>query len=320
LAGYDIATRRFIGSVGPNGFANDLSGDGDRFNTPDQDRYPSVSSRTLQTATAIYQADLQNRATKTLFTTEKDETILGATDVFQNGNDWDYTVVVTKRFVHLLTPDGKVVWKTPYEPAYPDYNRVRISFLEAPGQSALWFAPSLSANRKADWKLPTRVIWLARDQGVLKSTALPGLNLPKGEFPNRAAMKISPLLPPAFWTVVYLDLDLNVNEIWPAYWWILPLISLAVAALVWVPAGWWLGRRYSLTLQAKLVWAVFHLLCGIPGFLAFLGIQEWPAREACPNCKKLRVVDREKCEHCGADFPPPERNGTEVFEPLTAVK
>jgi RNA polymerase subunit RPABC4/transcription elongation factor Spt4 len=49
-------------------------------------------------------------------------------------------------------------------------------------------------------------------------------------------------------------------------------------------------------------------------------VQEWPARESCPNCKKLRVVDRDQCEHCGADFAPPEKNGTEIFEPLIAVK
>src|SRR5208283_370887 len=126
-------TRRCIGSLGPNGFANDPSGGGDRFNAPD--------SRTLQTATAIYRADLQNRATRILFTTEKDETILGATDVLPNGNDWDYTVVATKRYIRLLTPEGKVVWKTPNEQAYPDYGSVRVSFLEKPGQCALWFAP-----------------------------------------------------------------------------------------------------------------------------------------------------------------------------------
>jgi ribosomal protein L37AE/L43A len=51
-----------------------------------------------------------------------------------------------------------------------------------------------------------------------------------------------------------------------------------------------------------------------------LSVQEWPALESCPNCKKLRVVDREHCEHCGADFAPPEKNGTEVFESLTTVK
>ena len=56
----------------------------------------------------------------------------------------------------------------------------------------------------------------------------------------------------------------------------------------------------------------------MPGLLAFLSVQEWPAREACPNCKRLRMVDRAQCEHCGADFAPPEKTGTEVFAPLAA--
>jgi predicted amidophosphoribosyltransferase len=59
-------------------------------------------------------------------------------------------------------------------------------------------------------------------------------------------------------------------------------------------------------------------LLGIAGLLTLLCAQEWPARVACPNCKKLRAVDRELCEHCQAPFPPPEKNGTEIFAPLTA--
>jgi len=56
----------------------------------------------------------------------------------------------------------------------------------------------------------------------------------------------------------------------------------------------------------------------VPGLLAFLSVQEWPAREACPNCKRLRLVDRQHCERCGADWAPPEKTGTEVFAPLQA--
>ena len=58
---------------------------------------------------------------------------------------------------------------------------------------------------------------------------------------------------------------------------------------------------------------------GFPGFLAFLSLQEWPAREPCPNCQRLRNVDREKCEHCGAGFAPPETKGTEIFERVEMV-
>ena len=96
------------------------------------------------------------------------------------------------------------------------------------------------------------------------------------------------------------------------------LISWAGAVLVCVPIGWWLGRRYRFSFAAQAGWAVFHLLFGVPGLLAFLSVQEWPAREACPNCKRLRLVDRAQCEHCGAGFAAPEKTGTEVFAPLGA--
>jgi hypothetical protein len=82
--------------------------------------------------------------------------------------------------------------------------------------------------------------------------------------------------------------------------------------------GWGLGRRHDFPARAQAGWVVFHLFFGLPGLLAFLSVQEWPARETCPNCKKLRVVDREKCPHCGAAFAPPEKNGTEIFAPLAA--
>ncbi len=78
------------------------------------------------------------------------------------------------------------------------------------------------------------------------------------------------------------------------------------------------GAALPVFLAAQAGWAVFHVLFGVPGLLAFLSVQEWPAREACPNCKRLRLVDRAQCEHCGADFAPPEKTGTEVFAPLGA--
>jgi hypothetical protein len=96
------------------------------------------------------------------------------------------------------------------------------------------------------------------------------------------------------------------------------LLSWAGAILVCLPIGLWLGRRYRFSFAAQAGWAVFHVLLGVPGLLAFLSVQEWPAREACPICKKLRRVDRAQCEHCAADFAPPEKTGTEVFAPLQA--
>ena len=81
-------------------------------------------------------------------------------------------------------------------------------------------------------------------------------------------------------------------------------------------AGWWLGQRHNLSIGARVGWSLFLFVCGIPGLLTFLSVQEWPAREKCPGCGKLRAVDREECEHCGAKFHASEPNGTEVFETL----
>jgi ABC-type transport system involved in multi-copper enzyme maturation permease subunit len=315
LVGYNLTTRRFIGSLGPKGFAPDLPGVGDHFDTPAQQYNVPLSALTLGTATTLYKIDVQNRTAKPLFTAENDDSILTRVDILAYGGDWDkYTVVITKRYVHLLTPDGTVAWKVLYEPAYPEYTGMRICFLKEPGQFALWLDPSTVANRKAEWTLPIRVRWIDHDRGVLKTVDLPNLSGRPG--PNRAEMLLALLMPAPFWTALYCQMDRDWSWTFP---WKLVFISLVSAVVLWVPAGWWLGRRYNFTIGNQLGWAVFHLIFGLPGFLTFLSVQEWPAREPCPRCQKLRVVDREQCEHCGAEFTPPEKDGTEIFETVPAV-
>ncbi|MGB8370236.1 MAG: ABC transporter permease [Limisphaerales bacterium] len=323
FAGYDVVTRRVIGSIGPNGFSPDLSGSGDRFRSPNDSFdwwYAGPNKRTVRTATTVYQFDPQDRTVKSLFTATNGDAIGAVTEISLK-DEWDYTVVVTRQFVHLLAKDGKVIWKSPYGTAYPDYKDIWVYFLEPADQFALWLAPTDAANRKAGGKLPTHVTWFARDQGMLKSTDLPALSLPKQEFSLIDKM-VSVLMPPGLW-VLHLCVVGGWKEIeqnWHALPWKEMLISLATAVIIWVPAGGWLCRRYHFNVRAQLGWAGFLLVCGLPGFLAFLSVQEWPAQEPCPNCEKPRSVDREKCEHCGADFAPPQKNGTEIFAPLEASR
>ena len=92
------------------------------------------------------------------------------------------------------------------------------------------------------------------------------------------------------------------------------LAFATVSAGLCAVAGWLIGRRYGLPLRSQLAWALFHLVAGFPGFLAFLSVREWPARELCPNCGRVRTVDRAHCQHCGSGFAPPERKGSEIFE------
>ena len=310
LVGYDIAARQCIGSLGPNGFSQDLAGGGDRFINSEDHR----GQRTLWTATTVYLVDVEKRSTKPLFTTTTDDPISMGSEIVLNGYDWDYEAVATKRFIHLLTTDGKPVWKAPYEPTAPAYTQLGMYFLQPPGQFALWMTPDRLENQRADWKLPIHVVWLARDQGVVRSADLPELAPPISKPPLEARL-VSAVVPPALLMILpYLRGGPSPAEL-PRE---LLVLSWGGAALVCLPIGWWLGRRYRFGFAAQAGWAVFHLLFGVPGLLAFLSVQEWPAREACPNCKKLRVVDHAHCEHCGEDFAPPEKTGTEVFAPLQA--
>jgi hypothetical protein len=308
LVGYDIATRRCIGSLGPKGFATDLVGGGDRFSNG----VTTVGTGTRSTDTAVFQLDLEKRTTRTLFTTTADDPILAEQEIPTGEFGWQYTMVVTKRLVRLLTAEGNLVWQTPYEPAHASSTVVQLLLLEPPGQFALWISPGGRANEEARAKQPGHAMWIARDRGVLKSIDLPPLPVPQ-YVPRLEERLLSCVTPPA------LLATLPVTHMW--VWGAgipreLLLFSWASAVLVCLPVGLWLGRRYHFSITAQAAWAVFHVLFGVPGLLAFLCVQEWPARETCPNCKRPRLVDRPQCDRCGADWPPPETTGTEVFAPL----
>jgi hypothetical protein len=88
------------------------------------------------------------------------------------------------------------------------------------------------------------------------------------------------------------------------------LLSAAVSALV----CFWLARRYAFSGAWSVGWALAGMLFGWMGLALMLALQEWPARIACPKCRRPRVVTRDACEHCGAPHASPAPDGTEIFE------
>jgi hypothetical protein len=89
--------------------------------------------------------------------------------------------------------------------------------------------------------------------------------------------------------------------------------SMLVSCLICGLGCYRLPRRYAFSRTRSTAWAVCGLLFGLTGFLLLITLLQWPARIACPNCRKLRVVTREQCEHCGAAHARPEADGTEIF-------
>ena len=88
------------------------------------------------------------------------------------------------------------------------------------------------------------------------------------------------------------------------------LLSAAASAL----GCFQLARRYAFSRARRIGWALVGFFFGWVGLVLMLVLQEWPARIACPKCRKLRVVTRDTCEHCGAPHAAPALDGTEIFE------
>jgi ABC-type transport system involved in multi-copper enzyme maturation permease subunit len=309
LVGYDKTTLRFIGSLGPNGFSQAFPSAADKPDRP-VELGLLAAGRTLATSNAVFEADTGHRVTRRIFTSD-DERILAVRDYYRNESEWIGTLIVTEHSIVLVDPKGAPVWRQPFQPFQGFEDQLKVSALEPAGQYAIWVSERARTNAPAGGSAAMLVTWFGYGQSASPNVELPPLR-PEHERPGLVNKLLSASLPPVFVAAMPL-LDGNP---WPSA---IPKellrISL-IAALVCVPLVWWLGQRYRFSLGARLSWAGFIVLTGVPGLLAFMSVQEWPAREACPKCGKLRVVDREQCEHCGASFPPPEKTGTEIFEPV----
>ena len=313
IVGYDVATRQPMGSLGPEGFARDPRGNGSRFLSHAMDN-PWRPAELFNTDTEVFKVNAEERKVTSIFASSSGDPVRGTAEIKTRNTDWDYGLVLTRQAATLLSATGAVVWRVPFEAPTDVDTTVDLTVLEPPGRFALWIAPGYTVLPKQRASLPTKVEWIGPGGVVSKSQKVPTL------VPNTAGgglgeklMGLS--LPLAFDGVILWLMPPQQLEVLPAGW-----LSLAVAGalLVWIPLTCWLGRRAGLSMQSLLCWSVFQLAFGLPGFLAFVCAQEWPSREPCPNCKKPRSVDHEQCEHCGAEFAPPETTGTEIFEPLGA--
>jgi hypothetical protein len=71
--------------------------------------------------------------------------------------------------------------------------------------------------------------------------------------------------------------------------------------------------RYGTRRTERIVWPLFVLIFGLPGWIGYRFGRSWPVLEACPDCGAVVPRNRENCFCCTNDFPRPALKGTEVF-------
>lgn len=307
LVGYDATTRRLAGTIEPS---ETLAADAHFLRsqangtTESENAKQKYSPVILATPRHVWSVNLEERKSQILFTAADGDLIGGARRIGDEG-----FLVATRKLIEMVDLDGKPVWKTTYKSVNPDALWVRLSRLADAQKYAVWVTPFVVENRSNEGERWThgQVLFVSTESGLTSETSLP---TPKRRFAGWSFWLSALLVPPV--PLFYFLLG------WKASWLILILSKISLGmAVVCTLVGWWLGRRYHFSTGTQIKWAIFHMLAGLPGFVAFLSVQEWPARETCPHCGKLRVVDQEQCEHCGGSFAPAQKDGTEIFEKLT---
>lgn len=99
----------------------------------------------------------------------------------------------------------------------------------------------------------------------------------------------------------------TVKEFWPSLA-LAQLLALGLAVLCYRRQV-----RFGASRAERMVWPLFVLLLGLPGWIGYRFGRSWPVLESCPECGVSVPRDRESCLRCTNDFPRPALKETEVF-------
>ncbi len=216
----------------------------------------------------------------------------------------------------MLSGDGRPTFTVPYDPAGPE---PYVSAATLPqGGFVFWYsADGYGATEYG----PSKVVTLSATGEVLKTVPLPALrSIPVYHAPGAMGLFVPPAL------VVSAAADMLYHQQFgsigqrkstlpndPGLRVVLllsvltSLVSAFLAALI--------SRRCGDERQGQRAWALGGFWLGGYGVLLLLALRGWPVRLPCPHCGRLRVVNRVSCEQCGAAWPAPVPDGTEIRDP-----
>lgn len=334
--GYSLKDKKVIGFLGPTGYTpvrgNDMrSGavSAASFEGPvrmqNSWRMPSI----YIFPRSVYRIDVNNRRVVPIDSLTGPGRIRGATALnihYEGREDADSVIaVVVGDQARFFTRNGKALFSTPLEYQDQGYGNVAISVMPAGARYFLWYYPPPQASSGIDRK-PSYISEVSRRGEVLARHTLPPLpstiRLPRWQeyWPSVA---VPPLLVAGFVTYGAVGSKLNApgaGALWtemrhsPENSLVIIMALLAgVASLLCAVLALFVARRCAMSRRTQWSWALGVFALGAFGLLMMLAMLGWPARVDCPSCHRKRVVERDNCEHCGASFPEPVQDGTEIF-------
>jgi hypothetical protein len=351
LVGYDVYYHQLLGSLGPNGFTPAGGQSGERFQGElryENDRWGPSYFQLPAFPGSVYTVDLARRTIRSLFTPRAGETVTWACVCRDHLSEWEAVLVSTDRSFHFLTREGSPVVSFPRVHHCYGY-LVDLGKLENPERYYAWYWPypftSFVGPEEArtapfdlhEYEAGGRELAHRHDPqlpyaAASYAKALFGLVTPmteaatlvgvaqylRAEGRSRGSTHQPVLLEYVDNIRYYIPGTSRFEEtpggLIPGYIALILLSAAASALCCFV-----LARRYAFSRVRCMGWALVGVFFGWVGLVLMLALEEWPARSPCPKCRQLRVVTRDRCEHCGAAQAAPTPDGTEIFEQHAAM-
>lgn len=345
LLGYDEDFKQFLGSFGPDGFVPAGREPTARFQGTLS--YPSrlwevMSPNFLAFPGGVYAVDFSRRTIRTLFTPPSGETVVWARWWKDRREKESLAIVSTDQSVHILTPTGTPVLSVRRAFDRKEYGALSVGRLENPERYVIWYSPSRWLEPEERDSMPSYLLEYDVAGHELARRSLPRI----AEAERSPALALFGLATPMTEVTTLVGVTrylrgharethgaqtsvlVEMLEMWIGNF--IPMAvyrgdtssgvffgfttSMLLSATLCGLGCFLLGRRYAFTRSRRLFWLVCGFLYGPVGLLLMLALQDFPARIACPSCRKPRIVTRATCEHCGAAHATPARDGTEIFD------
>ncbi len=324
LVGYDRTTFQRIGSLGPSGFAPGDARPSELF-PGDLCAFDRRSGLLIMFKSGVYDVSFDERRVYTLLSGSDQRPRACRLPIGVTSHRMGPAVVVTDRDVRVFRERSANPVIVPAARSSADYPFVTV--VEAPDGSVNLMYQAAYERAPGEARRGNFFLSVSVDGKKVEEHDLPVLPVHVWRFrrlefvgfflcPIAEHLMMGVVMVLDRWTRFDHPLDLSTA------WRYLTrpdggssaLMLLASGALLCAGANFGIARRYAFTRRETCWWMLSGFFFGLAGVLTLLAMRDLPLRRPCPACKRLRIVSREHCEHCGAAFPPPAQRPTDIFD------